>query len=134
MNLDTLEKTRLYQSTYTDKIENIQSIEDFKKGEVLVQIQSKSDYPNFYFRNIKDNTLKAITQFKNPYEGLKGVSKEVIKYLRKDGVQLSGTLYLPLAMSIISASNKLFTSSFAIIFLIPALISLLIHIHYPVKI
>jgi dipeptidyl aminopeptidase/acylaminoacyl peptidase len=95
MNLDTLEKTRLYQSTYTDKIENIQSIEDFKKGEVLVQIQSKSDYPNFYFRNIKDNTLKAITQFKNPYEGLKGVSKEVIKYLRKDGVQLSGTLYLP---------------------------------------
>jgi dipeptidyl aminopeptidase/acylaminoacyl peptidase len=95
MNVDSLEKTRLYQSTYTDKIENIQSIEDFAKGDVLVQIQSKNEYPNFFFRNIKSNQLNAITQFKNPYEGLKNVSKEVIKYTRKDGVQLSGTLYLP---------------------------------------
>jgi len=95
MNVDSLEKTRVYQSTYTDKIENIQSIEDFSKGDVLVQIQSKTDYPNFYFRNIKDAKLTPITQFKNPYEGLKNVSKEVIKYQRKDGVQLSGTLYLP---------------------------------------
>lgn len=95
MSVDSLEKTRLYQSTYTDKIENIQSIEDFAKGDVLVQIQSKNEYPNFFFRNIKNNQLNAITQFKNPYEGLKDVSKEVIKYTRKDGVQLSGTLYLP---------------------------------------
>lgn len=95
MSVDSLEKTRLYQSTYTDKIENIQSIEDFAKGDVLVQIQSKNEYPNFFFRNIKNNQLNAITQFKNPYEGLKEVSKEVIKYTRKDGVQLSGTLYLP---------------------------------------
>nr|WP_315476880.1 prolyl oligopeptidase family serine peptidase [uncultured Undibacterium sp.] len=95
MNVDSLEKTRVYQSTYTDKIENIQSIEDFAKGDVLVQVQSKTDFPNFYFRNIKDAKLTPITQFKNPYEGLKNVSKEVIKYQRKDGVQLSGTLYLP---------------------------------------
>lgn len=95
MHLDTLEKTRVYQSTYTDKLENIQSIEDVAKGEVLVQIQSKNEYPNFYFRNIKDNQLKPITQFKSPYEGLMNFSKEVIKYTRKDGVQLSGTLYLP---------------------------------------
>lgn len=95
MQIDSLEKSRLYQSTYTDKIENIQSIEDFAKGDVLVQIQSKNEYPNFFFRNIKNNQLNAITQFRNPYEGLKDVSKEVIKYTRKDGVQLSGTLYLP---------------------------------------
>jgi len=95
MNVDSLEKTRLYQSTYTDKIENIQSIEDFAKGDVLVQKKKKNEYPNFFFRNIKSNQLNAITQFKNPYEGLKNVSKEVIKYTRKDGVQLSGTLYLP---------------------------------------
>ncbi len=95
LNLDTLEKTRVYQSSFTDKIENILSIEDFVKGDVLVQIQSKTEYPNFYFRNIKEMTLTPITHFKNPYEGLKEVSKEVIKYQRKDGVQLSGTLYLP---------------------------------------
>lgn len=96
LDLGSLKKTRLYQSTYTDKIENIVSIEDVKKGDVLVQIQSKTEYPNYYFRNIKGgNQLTPVTQFKNPFMGLKDVSKEVIKYKRKDGVELSGTLYLP---------------------------------------
>ncbi|MDP1978416.1 S9 family peptidase [Undibacterium sp.] len=96
LDLGSLKKTRLYQSAYTDKIENIVSIEDVKKGDVLVQIQSKTEYPNYYFRNIKGGSqLTPVTQFKNPFMGLKDVSKEVIKYKRKDGVELSGTLYLP---------------------------------------
>ena len=96
LNIKTLEKNRLYQSQYTDKIETIQSIEDLQKGDVLVQIQSKNEYPNFYMRNIKgDNQLKPITRFANPYEKLSNAHKEVIKYMRKDGVELSGTLYLP---------------------------------------
>jgi len=95
-NIKTLKTKRLYQSNYKDKIESIFSIEDFKKGDVLVQIQSKTDYPNYYFRNIKKkNSLTQITNFKNPFESIKNVSKEVIKYKRKDGVELSGTLYLP---------------------------------------
>ncbi|MES2543742.1 MAG: prolyl oligopeptidase family serine peptidase [Bacteroidota bacterium] len=95
-NLKTLKAKRLYTSTYKDKKEDLLSIEDFKKGEVLVQIQSKNDYPNYYFRNIRQkNKLTPITTFKNPFESIKNVSKEVIKYKRKDGVELSGTLYLP---------------------------------------
>ncbi|MFZ6871702.1 prolyl oligopeptidase family serine peptidase [Undibacterium sp. Di27W] len=98
LDISSLKKNRLYQSTYTDKIENIVSIEDVKKGDVLVQIQSKSEYPNYYFRNIKGGSqLTPVTQFKNPFMALKDVSKEVIKYKRKDGVELSGTLYLPAA-------------------------------------
>ncbi|WP_162127397.1 S9 family peptidase [Flavobacterium phycosphaerae] len=94
-SLKTLKTKRLYTSTYKDKKEDLLSIEDFKKGEVLVQIQSKNDYPNYYFRNIKSNKLTQITNFKNPFESIKNVYKEVIKYKRKDGVELSGTLYLP---------------------------------------
>ena len=95
-NLKTLLPKRLYTSTYKDKKEDLLEIEDFKKGEILVQIQSKNDYPNYYFRNIKQkNSLTPITTFKNPFESIKNVSKEVIKYQRKDGVELSGTLYLP---------------------------------------
>lgn len=95
-NIKTLKPKRLYQSAYKDKKESIFSIEDFKKGDVLVQIQSKSEYPNYYFRNIKKkNELTQITNFKNPFESIKNVHKEVIKYKRKDGVELSGTLYLP---------------------------------------
>lgn len=95
-NLKTLQSNRLYTSTYTDKKEDLLEIEDFKKGTVLVQIQSKNEYPNYYLRNIKQkNKLTPITAFKNPFESIKNVSKEVIKYKRKDGVELSGTLYLP---------------------------------------
>ncbi|MCV9930344.1 prolyl oligopeptidase family serine peptidase [Flavobacterium sp. LS1R49] len=95
-NLKTLKKKRLYTSTYKDKKEDILDIEDFKTGKIRVQIQSKNEYPNYYFRNIKkQNSLTQITFFKNPFESIKNVSKEVIKYKRKDGVELSGTLYLP---------------------------------------
>lgn len=95
-DLNSLKTNRIYTSTYTDKKEKLLSIEDFKKGEVLVQIQSKNDYPNYYFRNIKQkNKLTQITNFTNPFESIKNIYKEVIKYKRKDGVELSGTLYLP---------------------------------------
>lgn len=95
-NLKNLKTTRLYTSTYKDKKEDLLSIEDYKKGTVLVRIQSKNEYPNYYFRNInKKEQLTPITTFKNPFESIKNVYKEVIKYKRKDGVQLSGTLYLP---------------------------------------
>lgn len=95
-DIKSLKTKRLYQSNYTDKKESIQSIEDIKKGLVLVSIQSATEYPNYYFRNIKKkNDLKAITHFKNPFESLNGVYKEVITYKREDGLELSGTLYLP---------------------------------------
>jgi dipeptidyl aminopeptidase/acylaminoacyl peptidase len=95
-NLKTLKSKRVYLSDYTDKMEEIIDVEDFKKGEALVRIQSKNEYPNYYFRNInKKNDLKQITEFPNPFESIKDVYKEVIKYKRADGVELSGTLYLP---------------------------------------
>lgn len=95
-NLKTLQAKRIYTSSYKDKKEDLLEIEDFRSGKVLVQIQSKSEYPNYYFRNIKKpNSLTPITTFKNPFESIKDVSKEVIKYKRKDGLELSGTLYLP---------------------------------------
>lgn len=96
LNLATLKTKRLYQSNFSDKIESISEVIDAKKGEILVNIQSKTDYPNYFFRNIKKkNSLKQITFNKNPFESIKDVHKEVIKYKRKDGVELSGTLYLP---------------------------------------
>ena len=91
----TLKTKRLYTSNMKDKKEDLMSIEDLKKGDVLVMIQSKSEYPNYYYRNLKSKKLTPITAFKNPFESLKNVHKEVITYQRKDGVTLSGTLYLP---------------------------------------
>ncbi len=95
-NLKTLKSNRLYQSVYTDKLERILAIEDISKGDVLVQIQSKTEYPNYFLRNLnKKNSVIPLTQFPNPFESIRSVDKTQIKYKRKDGVELSGTLYLP---------------------------------------
>ncbi|MDP3927952.1 MAG: prolyl oligopeptidase family serine peptidase [Bacteroidota bacterium] len=87
---------RIYQCNFTNKQENILSITDYKNVKALVLIQSKNEYPNYYIRDLqKKASLTQITAFKNPFESIKNVSKELIKYKRKDGVELSGTLYLP---------------------------------------
>ncbi|SDX13894.1 intein N-terminal splicing region [Lutibacter oricola] len=96
VNLKSSKKVRLYQSSLTDKIEDISYAVDMKKGEILVRIESKNEYPNYYIRNIKKkNNLTPVTQFKNPFKSIQNVHKEVIKYKREDGLELSGTLYLP---------------------------------------
>lgn len=93
--LKSLKASRLYRSAFTEKKEDLLSIPDIAEGKVLARIQSKSEYPNYYFRNIKSGGLTQLTRFPNPFESLRDVGKEVIKYTRKDGVGLSGTLYLP---------------------------------------
>lgn len=95
LNLKTLKSSRIYQSAYTDKMEKIITIRDARKGEVLVQLQSKSDFPNYYLRNLKKKTVTALTSFPNPFESIRNVEKSLIHYKRKDGVDLTGTLYLP---------------------------------------
>ncbi|REE82918.1 dipeptidyl aminopeptidase/acylaminoacyl peptidase [Lutibacter oceani] len=97
MNLKTLKTKRLYQSKLTDKVEGILYALNMKKGEVVVRIESKNEYPNYYIRNIKksSNPVVSLTQFKNPFKSIQNVHKEVIKYNREDGLELSGTLYLP---------------------------------------
>lgn len=94
LNINTLEKKRLYKSEYTDRMETLQRY-DIGKDELLVLIQSPTDYPNYYFRYLDKNKLDQITQFDNPFMGLQNVYKDVIKYKREDGLDLSATLYLP---------------------------------------
>lgn len=94
-NYKTGEKKRLYQTTATDELENFVVGLDMKEGKVLTRIEASNVYPNYYFRNIKTNKLTPVTQFKNPFEAIQDVHKEVITYKRDDGVELSATLYLP---------------------------------------
>ncbi|MEP1096352.1 MAG: prolyl oligopeptidase family serine peptidase [Cyclobacteriaceae bacterium] len=97
INLETAEKTRIYESAYTDKLENLYSALDMKSGEILVRIESQTDYPNYYMRNIyKEEDLTPITSFENPFKSMQGVEKQVVNYKRDDGLDLEGTLYLPI--------------------------------------
>ena len=94
MNLKDFETKRLYQSEYTDRLENLADFDSEKKS-LLVSIQSPTDYPNYYFRDLKKKKLIQITAFENPFKSIQNVHKEVINYKRDDGLDLSGTLYLP---------------------------------------
>ncbi len=94
MNLTTGKTKRVYQSTYTNKVENIQKYDPIKK-EMLVKIESPNEYPNYFFKSVKGKKMNQLTSFENPFKSIQGVHKEVITYKRDDGVELSGTLYLP---------------------------------------
>ncbi|PCI01499.1 MAG: S9 family peptidase [Flavobacteriaceae bacterium] len=94
LHLKTQKKKRIYQSKLTDKLEDIQRY-DPKKNELLVRIESAKDFPNYYFRKLKNDKLAQLTFFENPFKSIQNVSKEVINYTREDGLELSGTLYLP---------------------------------------
>jgi dipeptidyl aminopeptidase/acylaminoacyl peptidase len=95
LNLKDQETKRLYQSKYADKVESLQDY-DIANNQLLVRVESPTDYPNYYFRRIKGNKLDQITFFKNPFLSIQNVHKEVINYKRADGLDLSGTLYLPI--------------------------------------
>jgi dipeptidyl aminopeptidase/acylaminoacyl peptidase len=94
LNLKTAETKRLYQSGYTDRLESLSDF-DVENNSLLVRIESPTDYPNYYFRELKKNTLQQLTFFENPFKSIQDVHKEVITYQRDDGLELSGTLYLP---------------------------------------
>lgn len=105
IDLKTKKKKRLYQSAYTDRLENL-SLYDAGKKQLLVRIESPVDYPNYHFRDLKKNKLEQITAFENPFKSIQGIHKEVIRYKRDDGLDLSGTLYLPVGYDMEKKERK----------------------------
>jgi len=94
-DIKSLKTTRLYRANFPTKKIDLLDVFDKKKGLYLVQLQSKADFPNYYLLSAKTNKTTQLTFSKNPFESIKSVEKQVIKYKRSDGVELSGTLYLP---------------------------------------
>jgi len=107
LNLASKEKERIYESTYTDKLESLIDAIDMRKGEILVRIESPTEYPNYYIRNLKKRIgLIPVTSFENPFKSIQGVHKEVITYKREDGLELDGTLYLPVGYDMDKKEKK----------------------------
>lgn len=94
-HLKTQESKRLYRTKSGEKLESLISMMDVKAGKVLTRLESKSDYPNYYFRDINSGKLTPVTEFENPFKAIQDVHKEVITYKREDGLDLNATLYLP---------------------------------------
>ncbi len=75
--------------------EYITKVLDADKMMVVTNRQSVTEPPNYFLRDLKTNTSKAITNFPDPQPGLRGIVKQKISYKRQDGVDLSADLYLP---------------------------------------
>ena len=88
------EKQRLWQSE-APYYERIVATLDQSANKVLTLREAKTEQPNFFVRDLKNTTVNQFTQFPHPSPAFANVSKETIKYQRSDGVDLSGTLYLP---------------------------------------
>ena len=93
-NLKTKDTTQLWRSEAPFYEYPIKII-DIRKGQVITRRESKEEPPNYYLRNLKNDQLEALTDFEHPYPQLKKVEKQVVKYKREDGVDLTGDLYLP---------------------------------------
>ena len=94
MNIKSMEKERLFQCSEG----NYESFVDFvgeSRNQIITRYESKTEPPNYYIYNLKNKKKQALTSFKDPAPQLTGLKKQLIKYTREDGVELSGTLYLP---------------------------------------
>lgn len=63
---------------------------------LLITRESPTEPTNYYVRDdVAAQPLRALTRFPHPTPQLRDVGKEQIRYKRADGVELTGTLYLP---------------------------------------
>lgn len=88
------EPRRLFQSD-SPYYERPVALLDPEAGLLLTQREAVEEPPNFHLRNLLTGEMAAKTEFTHPTPTLIGVRKEQIRYTRDDGVQLTGTLYLP---------------------------------------
>ena len=69
---------------------------DDNGARIITSRESPSERPNYYVRALgSDAAPVALTTFPHPTPQLRDVQKELIRYKRADGVELTGTLYLP---------------------------------------
>ena len=94
-DLDTREARRLYRSEAPFYDVPMAVFDSDRNMRLLLQRESLTEAPNIYLRDLASGAMQPITRFATPRNPLASVSKEVIRYKRKDGVELFGTLYLP---------------------------------------
>jgi dipeptidyl aminopeptidase/acylaminoacyl peptidase len=94
LDLKTLQTQRLWRSD-EDAYETIVAVLDDGAARVITQRQTKATPANYMTRDLAAKTSRPITAFKDPHPQLSDVQKQLVTYKRKDGVTLSGTIYLP---------------------------------------
>ncbi len=93
-NISTGETNRLFRSE-APYYEYAVVFTDVANRQLMTRRESVDQPPNFFIRDLNTGDLTQLTAFPHPTPQLAKVQKELIKYERADGVQLTATLYLP---------------------------------------
>jgi len=101
-DLESKESRRLFRSE-APYYERPVAVLDDRGPRVLTRRESVDQPPNYFVRRLAageergdgEGQPRQVTRFPHPTPQLAGIHKELIRYPRADGVQLTGTLYLP---------------------------------------
>jgi dipeptidyl aminopeptidase/acylaminoacyl peptidase len=94
MDLQSGQTERLWQAT-TPYYESVVALLDDAGERILTRRESALEPPNLFVRSRSGGEPVQITRFPDPAPQLAGVTQRLVTYRRADGVELSGTLYLP---------------------------------------
>ncbi len=94
VNVATGEAKRLWQSA-PPYFESVSAVLDAADPALLIRRESPELSPNYYVQSLSKKSWEQVTFFPNPYGTSPLPKKQVLKYKRADGVDLSANLYLP---------------------------------------
>lgn len=91
-NTENLETSLIFRSEAPFYERPIKMFDNNQKF-IITSRESITENPNYFLRNIMTKELSQITAFENPYKKLELLKKEIIKYKREDGIDLSSIVY-----------------------------------------
>ena len=94
MEMATGKTERLWRST-PPYYESVVALLDPSAAKAIIRRESPTERPDYYVLDIASRNLARLTNLPDPAPFFSSVKADLITYARPDGVQLSGTLYLP---------------------------------------
>jgi dipeptidyl aminopeptidase/acylaminoacyl peptidase len=96
LDLKTFATERLFRSS-EDSYETVVGLLTDDAKRIMTRYETRTEPPNYFVRELPQGQRTAVTQFKDPHPQVtKAMADRMfVTYQRKDGVGLSGTIYLP---------------------------------------
>src|SRR5207247_2523369 len=94
LNIKTLKTERIFRSS-SESLESFVAPLNDEMTKFLTRYETQKEAPNYFPGDARTDARRAVTQFKDPQPQVRDILRQYVTYKRKDGVTLSGTLYLP---------------------------------------
>ena len=91
----TSERLWRCQENAYESVASIVRVDATAMPTLVTRRESPSEPPNLWLRDLAARSERQLSDFADPQPSIRGIHKELVKYQRSDGVQLSATLYLP---------------------------------------